>query len=268
VEKIALSEEKETLLITLYGKAVESGLSDSFLHGTLAADAVRRIDYDFAKFKIRPDDGIALASRAKTLDDCVRRFLASHPDATVINLGCGLDTRVYRVDPPAGVRWFDLDYPEVIALRRRLYPEREGTVLIATPVTEPEWIARLPSDRPAIIVAEGLLPYIPAAEVPPLFQRLVAHLPRGEVAFDGYSRLGLRMLQRSRLIKSTGAVFKWGIDDPRELEQAVPGLRFVGELRPDPAHAGRMSWTRRMLVYAFYAVPAFRRIGRLLHYEF
>ena len=44
----------------------------------------------------------------------------------MVQLGCGMDSRVYRVDPPPSVRWFDLDYPEVVDLRRRIYPEREG----------------------------------------------------------------------------------------------------------------------------------------------
>jgi O-methyltransferase involved in polyketide biosynthesis len=154
--KVNLTQEKETLLITLFAKAGESRLPDSLLSDTFAAEAVQRIDYDFARLKVTHDLMVGMAIRAKTLDDWVRTFIAANPDATVLHLGCGLDTRVFRVNPPRSIHWFDLDYPEVIALRRRLYPEREGYSLIGSSVVETGWLEQVPADRPAMVVAEGL----------------------------------------------------------------------------------------------------------------
>src|SRR5208337_1550398 len=65
-----------------------------------------------------------VATRAATFDLLANRYLDDHPDATVLHVGCGMDSRVFRVDPPASVQWFDVDYPDVIELRRRLFPER------------------------------------------------------------------------------------------------------------------------------------------------
>src|SRR6266700_737498 len=67
-----------------------------------------------------------IATRAATFDLLASRYLADHPDATVLHLGCGMDSRVYRLDPPATVDWFDVDYPDVIDLRRQLFPERSA----------------------------------------------------------------------------------------------------------------------------------------------
>jgi O-methyltransferase involved in polyketide biosynthesis len=100
----ALTGEKETLLITLFAKAAESRLSDSLLSDTFAAEAVRRLDYDFARLKVTRDMMVGLAMRARMLDDWVRAFIAANPGASVLHLGCGLDIRVFRVDPPRGVR--------------------------------------------------------------------------------------------------------------------------------------------------------------------
>ena len=66
-----------------------------------------------------------IATRAATFDLLTNRYLADHPDATVLHVGCGMDSRVFRLDPPATVQWFDVDYPDVIDLRRQLFPERE-----------------------------------------------------------------------------------------------------------------------------------------------
>jgi hypothetical protein len=86
-EKVTLTREKETLLITLYARAEESRLPGSLLHDHFAAEAVRRIDYDFAKLKVPRDTMISVAMRAKILDDWTRDFIARNPSATVLHLG-------------------------------------------------------------------------------------------------------------------------------------------------------------------------------------
>src|SRR5215469_9526857 len=114
VEKVHLTKEKETLLATLYCKALDSRSKDSILSDKTAEDVVRRIDYDFRKLKIRKDDPASVAIRAKYLDRWTTEFLTNHPDATVLHLGCGLDSRVDRIQPSKTVGWYDIDYPEVI----------------------------------------------------------------------------------------------------------------------------------------------------------
>ncbi|RDJ21427.1 class I SAM-dependent methyltransferase [Bosea caraganae] len=273
-ETITLTEEKETLLITLYGKAGESHLPDSLLKDHFAAEAVSKIDYDFSKLKLDRDLMIGVAMRAHILDGWTREFLKRYPDATVLHLGCGLDSRVFRIDPGPGIRWFDVDYPEVVALRRKLYPQRDNYTLIGSSVTDPAWLEAIPQDKPTMIVAEGLLPYLLPEEVHRLLQRLTAHLPRGELAFDGYSNLGLKFLRNLPSVRATGAKLLWPLDDPRELEQQVPKLRLLNEFLAydpkgyDPEQVSRMSWLARLTIHVFAMIPPLARMGRLLHYRF
>jgi O-methyltransferase involved in polyketide biosynthesis len=273
-QKVALTREKETLLITLWAKAGESLLPDSLLKDRFGAKAASRIDYDFTRLGVDRDLMVGLAMRAHVLDGWTRDFLDRHPDALVLHLGCGLDSRVFRVDPPAGVDWFEVDYPEVIALRRKLYPRRAGCHLLGSSVTEPGWLAGLPRDRPAMIVAEGVLPYLPAEEVPLLLERLVGHLPEGEFAFDAYSTLGLRLIALQPAIRATGATFHWALDDPAELERQVPGLALAAELAADdpdgydPAQIARMSWPAQWALRFLSLVPPLARLGLLLRYRF
>jgi O-methyltransferase involved in polyketide biosynthesis len=268
-EKVDLTKEKETLLITVYGKALESRLPNSLLKDRFADEAVRRIDYDFSRLKVDDNLGVSLAIRAKTLDDWVSAFLARNPDAIVLHLGCGLDTRVFRIDPPSGVDWFDVDYPEVMELRRKLYPPRDHYRLIASSVTEPGWLDQVPGDRPAMVVAEGLTPYLGVEEGPHLFSRLVEHLAGGELAFDAYSRFGLKILRLNPSFRATGAEVHWSIEDPHQLEQAIPGLRLVDDLSAyQPEHAVRMSWFAGLFIRLWGHIPALRKIGRLLRFQF
>lgn len=273
-EKVTLTGEKETLLLTLAAKAGESRLPDSLLHDHFAAEAMARIDYDFAKLKVDRDLMIALALRSHILDGWTRAFLARHPEAVVLHLGCGLDSRVFRIRPGPGVHWFEVDYPEVVALRHRLYPVRRHCRTIGTSVTEPGWLAQIPTDLPRLILAEGLLPYVPAAEVLPLLDRVTAGAPSGELAFDAYSRLGLWMIRNNPAIRATGAGLPWFLEDPAEIERAVPRLRLAQEIRAydpagfDPAQVARMSLAARWAVQAFRMVPGLGKLGRLLRYEF
>lgn len=268
-ERIALTGAKETLLITLAAKARESRLSDTLLHDDWAARAMGRIAYDFSKLNIDLDLAIGLALRAHVLDGWARNFLARHPGATVLHLGCGLDSRVFRLDPPPEVRWFDVDYPEVVALRRRLYPAREGYTLVGAPVTDPAWLADIPADRPVLILAEGLLLYVAEAEVVPLLQRITTRFPGGELAFDAYSKLGLWVVRNHPAIRRTGAQLHWALEDARDLERAIPRLRLVQDLRTqDPAQVARMSPTARWAAVAARIVPGLDKVTRLLRYSF
>lgn len=267
--KITLTKEKETLLITLFAKAGESQFQETLLSDSFAADAVRRIDYDFGKLKVTGDMMVGIAIRAKTLDDWVRTFIASHPGGCVLHLGCGLDTRVFRIDPPSGVRWFDVDYPEVIALRRRLYPVRPGCELIGSSVIDPAWLERVPADRPIMVVAEGLLMYLRKDEVQQLFSGIVERFPAGEMAFDAFSRLGVWFVQRQPAVRATGATLQWGIEDARDLERLVPRMKFVAEVPAyDRSYLDRFSFAGRMSIKAMLAIPILRRLGRFLRYRF
>lgn len=268
-EKVHLSKEKETLLITLYGKALESRRPDSLLRDRFADEAVGRIDYDFSRLGVDRNLAAGLAARARIMDDWVRDFLARNADAVALHLGCGLDTRVQRIDPSAGVDWFDVDYPEVIDLRRKLYSAKPNHHLVPASVVELEWLDAMPKDRPTVVVAEGLTPYLRPEAGRRLFAALAERLPRGEIVCEVYSGLGLKFVRNSPACKATGAELHWAIDDPRELEQAAPGLRLVEDRSAyDAEAAARMTLPARIFIFFWGLIPALRRIGRLLRFAF
>jgi O-methyltransferase involved in polyketide biosynthesis len=77
------------------------------------------INYDFTKLNSWGNDNLIVV-RAKQYDDWIQEFIKSNPACIVLNLGCGLDTRVTRIDPPSTVSWFNVDFPDVIQLRKTL----------------------------------------------------------------------------------------------------------------------------------------------------
>jgi O-methyltransferase involved in polyketide biosynthesis len=280
-EKIRLTRQHETYLSTLYGKALDSRAAHPILGDTFADDVVRRIDFDFARLNLPSGGAITLPVRAKHLDAWTREFLAVHPVATVLHVGCGLDSRVFRIDPAATVRWYDVDLPDVIELRRRLYLERPDYTMIASSVTDLRWLDQIPRDRPAIAVAEGLVVYLPEADAVALFRRITEQFPAGQLIFDTYSRLTVRILNlavrlASLRSKSTAAGalvhLPWGIDDPHMLERQVPRLKLVTAVPflTMPELVQRLSTTRlQTALYHLLERFAWYRNSMLhLRYEF
>ncbi len=271
-EKVRLTKEKETYLATLYGKAMDAAAERPILGDRLAAEAVARIDYDFTKLKLPRGADISLPMRALHFDRWTRAFLAANPDSTVLHLGCGLDTRVFRIDPGPGVRWFDVDFPDVIALREKLYPERAGYRRVGTSVTDLAWLDAVPADRPVMAVAEGLLMYLPEQDGLALLRRLTERFPSGQIAFDAYTRAMVRLVSRLAAVRGAKVELVWGVGDPRELEKDVPGLRLVEDVSfltmpelVDRLAKGRVS---RAISGVMGRLAFFRRLVRHLRYEF
>ncbi|MEW9531865.1 class I SAM-dependent methyltransferase [Microbispora sp. NPDC049125] len=243
-----------TLLGTLYLRAWDNRLPHPILGDRYAAEAIERIDYDFAKLKrrVRPGGSQFLVGlRARQLDDWGAAFLARHPDATVLQLGCGLDSRMMRLDPEGALRWFDLDMPQVIDLRRQIYPERGRYRMIGASVTEDGWLEEIPADRPVLVVAEGLLPYLTAADVRRLLGRLTDRFPSGELIFDGLAPWVVRM----------NKLFQWSPRDGRDVERWNPRLTCAEQV-PVTTHRRLIPVRRyRVLYRLLHAVPALRNIS-------
>jgi O-methyltransferase involved in polyketide biosynthesis len=270
LEKVALTGAQQTALLTLYGKALDSRQPDPILADREADKALRRIDFDFSTLRTRRRDQKSAAVRSKGYDGWVRRFLDIQPECVVLHLGCGLDTRVYRVNPPPTVGWYDIDLPDVIDLRRRLFPARGGLHTVAASVTDPRLLDGIPGDKPVLVVAEGLTPYLRAAEGVAMLRRIVEYFPSGEMVFDGYSRAGVWLTQRYGPVKASCARLDWSIDDPHELENAVPGLVFDSEWWFDDAAdiKRHYSWPYWQFMRVLFLITPIRRLGRGVRYHF
>ena len=136
----SLDGVSETLLITLYIRARESQRPNAMIQDDKAIEMVNQIDCDFSRLRMQRHDEVAIIMRMNKFDNHVRDFLNRHPDAAVVHIGCGLDTRFERVDN-GRVEWFDLDMPDVMALRQKLIrSESNHYHTLATSVFEDGWL--------------------------------------------------------------------------------------------------------------------------------
>jgi O-methyltransferase involved in polyketide biosynthesis len=129
------------------------------------------------------------------------------------------------------VDWYDVDFPAVAAARQRLIPEHPNAHVIGADVTDPDWLDAIPSDRPAIIVADGLMGFLSQDELVSLWNRLVNHFPSGEIVLNSYTRFAIWIAHHARGTKSVADLVKFpGMDDPHAPEAWNPKLQLVREI--------------------------------------
>ena len=241
-----------TLFLTLCGRALDNHLPHPILVDTMAEELVGRLGYDCDRFHLSASPIINIAHRARKLDEVALKFIARHPDAVGLDLGAGPDTRVFRIAAPATVDWYDVDYPEVIAARQQLLPGRAYAHGVGTDLADPTWLDAVPTDRPAVIVADSLMAFLTQEDLISLLNRLISHFPGGEVAFNGYTRFAIWAAKHYHGTQSVaGLIRSPGFDDPHEPERWNRRLKLVEEIL----------LTREPEVAEF--PPALRRFTRL-----
>jgi O-methyltransferase involved in polyketide biosynthesis len=264
-ESVSLTAEQETLLITLYSKT--EGCPVPFLEDEASWRIVERIEYDFSRLKVPLGTRLTVCLRAKRIDDYVREHLASQPASVVLHLGCGLDSRYVRTDN-GEVEWYDLDLPDVIELREKLFEKTDRYHMVPSSVTDPSWLESIPRGRAVFVVAEGLMMYLGEGEVRSLVLRLKKAFPGCGLVFDAFSELTARNVKRHASVRETGAVIHWGIDDAREIEGWAEGIRLREEwffVRSE--EIAKLGWGYRLIFKLAGLFEAANRAHRLLYYE-
>ena len=184
-ENSSLQGVPETMLWTLHSRANEALREDGVLDDAKAIEIYRAIDYDYRR-SFGPAEP-TMAVRARCFDQSLRRFLAAHPNGTIVNLGEGLETQRFRIPAP-DAQWYSVDLPESIDFRERFIEPDARHRHIALSATDRRWFTEIPEDRPLFVSAQGLFMYLPKAEVQSLLQDIFANFDRCHLIFDTIPR--------------------------------------------------------------------------------
>ncbi len=228
-----LTPVEQTALVTQYARAIDSRWPRPILGDTLADEIVAKIDFDFPALGVPSSAVRQTALRAKMLDDRVRNFTSEHPNAVVVSLGAGLDTGMLRVKPPATVDWYNVDLPNVIALRDELVPADDHAYSVAASLADDGWTDQIPSDRPTMLVADGLLAFVSEPVIINLFRRIPEYFQSGELALNDYGRVGRASLLVMKVVFSAvGNQWAYrGFKDARVPQTWSPRLKLIEETR-------------------------------------
>jgi methyltransferase (TIGR00027 family) len=248
-DRLILSDVATTGLLTITCHAIESRSREPLLSDPeaeaifdrltpLLARSPSKLHRRLTRRTRRNALVVYLCLRARKYDRYARDFVARHPGGCVVNLGCGLDTRFWRIDD-GRLQLYDLDLPEIIALKRELVEETDRYHLVGRSVLDHRWMDRLTAEQtgPFQFLAEGLLMYLPPDRVRALILALRSRFPGSELVFETVNSAWLKpwlkwmvnLKMQKELGLGKGTEFHFGIRDGCELEEWSPGIRLLEE---------------------------------------
>ena len=149
----------------------------------------------------------------------VRDYLKSHPNAAVVNLGCGLDCTGRSCDN-GRCKIYNLDFPNVITVRNELLPAGDWEQNIPCDLNDTAWFSQIDASNGAVFFASGVFYYFLTEQVKALVQAMADAFPGGVLVFDAANQTAVKMIAKTWLksakIQDVGAYFAVS-DAPREI---------------------------------------------------
>jgi O-methyltransferase involved in polyketide biosynthesis len=227
---------QETMLLPVWGRGKYSHLYPELLDDPRALEIMGKIDYDFSKVEKGFDEnsGIGWLVRAKNFDDVIKEYIKKYPEATIVNLGAGLDTTFSRVDN-GRIAWYDLDLPDAIDFRKKLIPETSRSRCIAKSAFDVSWFDDVDyeEEKGIYFIAGGFFYYFEESEIRRLVSSMAESFSDGGLIFDAISKLGLWFT--NRMVKktgNTGAEVLFGLGNPVKRISGWSGNINVAEWYP------------------------------------
>ena len=214
--KIEKNTVQETLIIPLFARKVCSELYPNLYRDETSIRLIDEIDYDFSEAERKSRSlmqrfgALEVAMRQNDLAWEARDYLKSHPTAAVVNLGCGLDGTGRACDN-GSCKIYNLDFPDVIAVRNELLPAGEREKNIPCNLNDTAWFSQIDASGGAVFFASGVFYYFLTEQVKALVQAMAGAFPGGVLVFDAANRTAVKMIAKTWLksakIKDVGAYF-------------------------------------------------------------
>ena len=274
-QKLSIEELKnvpETLLYPLKARYVETKKGGGVISDPKSVEILDALQYDPSKAKLVVIPQVGMCLRTIIFDEQVNRFLAENPDGVVVNIACGLDTRFPRVDN-GRVRWFDLDLPEALEIRRHFFQETDRCRFVSKSALDPSWPDEIPKSKKTLIIIEGLSFYFTEDENRRLLKIINDNFPGAECLIEIMAAWFVKMTAKSAgkktyddpLETKAAGLVKWGANSGRELEAWSDKIRFVEEWFVARSNLSAFPWQIRLM---FYLVPVLAKSNKVVHLRF
>ena len=199
---------QETLIIPLFGRMICSEHFPELFDDPQAKRICDSLDYDFSSKRKKMESvaglfgALEVAQRQYDLICEVKEYLNKHPEAAVVNMGCGLDDSFNKADN-GKCHGYNLDFPDVIKIRNELLPAGDREVNIACDLNDYSWMDQIDGSKGAVFFASGVFYYFKTEDVKKLFSQMAKRFPGGILVFDVCNERGAKMM-RSTWLKEAG----------------------------------------------------------------
>lgn len=270
MEKVTINNDiSKTLFITVGVKAMENEEKNPILEDKFSKEMVKKIDFDFSKYKDVKFSRIGTNQRAKYFDEVTKEFIKTNNNPIVVFVGCGLDTRYLRINGEnLHAKFYELDLPEVIEFRKKLLKCGENCTYIKSSMFETSWMDELVKNNQNgqfLFLIEGVLMYFEKQTVKEFITNLASRF-KGEIALDTISVWLSENSVKHDTIKNENAKFKYGIDDDKELESWHENIKLLDTESIMGQGVSRFDF--HVLIYKFFSlIPKFKKASRLVRYK-
>lgn len=199
---------QETLIIPLFGRKLCTEEFPNLYKDPRSAELIGRLDYDFAPLEKKGKNffyrfgALEVAMRENDLMIEVKGYLRTHPNAAVVNLGCGLSQAGENCDNGT-CKIYNLDFPDVIAVRNELIPPASRVKNIAADMNDTAWFGEIDASGGAVFFAAGVFYYFLREQITKLFTAMAARFPGGRLVFDSAGKTAVKMMIKT-WIKEAG----------------------------------------------------------------
>jgi len=229
---ISLGDVETTALIPVAIKANETLRKNPRVKDEIAVEMIKTLEIDTNPFdKFLSHEGVI--ARTVMLDRMVKDFIAKNPAAVIVNIGAGFDNRFSRVDN-GSIFWFDLDLPDSIEVRKKVFQKREREEMISGSALEDSWCQAVKAEiaktnSKVLFIAEGLFMYLTFEEIKKLLSVIKTNFPGGTLIAEQNNPLMVKNQKYHDTVKNTKAVFKSGTWSGKEIADLCGEIRFVEE---------------------------------------
>ena len=199
---------QETLIIPLYGRKICTELFPNLFQDLKAVELLDSLDYDFTVMEKKSKSigyrfgALEVAMRETDLGLEIKDYLKVHPNAAVVNLGCGLDQTAENQDNGT-CRIYNIDMPDIIAAREQLIEKSERVENIACDLNDTAWFDRINASDGVVFMAAGVFYYFLRDQIKKLFTAMQKHFPGGKLVFDSAGKKAVKMMVKT-WIKDAG----------------------------------------------------------------
>lgn len=259
-----MNSVNKTLYIPLYGKSYVSK------KGIILKDKKAEEIWEKEQFKLKGKSkskwlSYYMGIRASVFDEWMEEQMTIYPEAVVIHIGCGMDSRVIRVGTNNHY-WFDIDFPDVIAERRKYYNENEHYKMINGDVRESDWLTKIPNNKHAIVVLEGVSMYLTNLELKKLISNIGNHFETVNLLMDCYSSFAAKMSKYRNPVNDVGVAQVFGLDDPKLV--ADSNVLFKKEHEMTPAkYIEELDGLEKFIFRKLYAGNLSKKLYKLYEFE-
>jgi len=259
-----MNNVNKTLYIPLYGKAYVSR-KGIILHDTKAEEIWAAESFPLKGKSKSKWLAYFMGMRSAVYDRWLEEKMCTVPDAVVLHIGCGMDSRAERVGTHAQA-WYDIDFPEVIHERKRYYQESEDYHMIPSDIRDLQWLDALPKGAAAIVVMEGVSMYLHPKELRAVLQAMTAYFDRLHILMDCYTEFAARASRYKNPINDVGVSLVYGLDDPRKMADGT-GILFLKEheMTPDPL-INQLQGIEQAIFKKVYAGTLAKKLYRMYEY--